>query len=72
MSQFNFKIATTLIVTNNNQNGQKQSHTRGNQKIFIIRIVTCNITAKKTKISEGYLVTENVKSLSNSVTKFCD
>jgi len=27
---------------------------------------------KKTKISEGYLVRENVKSLSNSVTKFCD
>jgi len=30
------------------------------------------ITTKKTKISEGYLVRENVKSLSNSVTKFCD
>jgi len=29
-------------------------------------------TTKKTKISEGYLVRENVKSLSNSVTKFCD
>jgi len=28
--------------------------------------------AKKTKISEGYLVRENVKFLSNSVTKFCD
>ena len=31
-----------------------------------------NTTTKKTKISEGYLVRENVKSLSNSVTKFCD
>ena len=30
------------------------------------------VTTKKTKISEGYLVRENVKSLSNSVTKFCD
>jgi len=30
------------------------------------------LTTKKTKISEGYLVRENVKSLSNSVTKFCD
>jgi len=29
-------------------------------------------TAKKIKISEGYLVRENVKSLSNSVTKFYD
>jgi len=29
-------------------------------------------TTKITKISEGYLVRENVKSLSNSVTKFCD
>jgi len=29
-------------------------------------------TTKKTKISEGYLVRENVKSLSNSVTKFYD
>ena len=29
-------------------------------------------TTKKTKISEGYLARENVKSLSNSVTKFCD
>jgi len=29
-------------------------------------------TTKKIKISEGYLVRENVKSLSNSVTKFCD
>jgi len=29
-------------------------------------------TTKKTKISEGYLVRENVKSFSNSVTKFCD
>jgi len=29
-------------------------------------------TTKKTKIREGYLVRENVKSLSNSVTKFCD
>ena len=29
-------------------------------------------TTKKTKISEGYLVREDVKSLSNSVTKFCD
>jgi len=29
-------------------------------------------TTKKTKISEGYLVRENVKSLSNSVAKFCD
>ena len=29
-------------------------------------------TTTKTKISEGYLVRENVKSLSNSVTKFCD
>ena len=29
-------------------------------------------TTKKTKISEGYLVRENVKSLSNFVTKFCD
>jgi len=29
-------------------------------------------TTKKTKISEGYLVRENVKSLSNSVTNFCD
>jgi len=32
----------------------------------------CNSHFKKTKISEGYLVRENVKSLSNSVTKFCD
>jgi len=31
-----------------------------------------HITTKKTKISEGYLVRENVKFLSNSVTKFCD
>ena len=31
-----------------------------------------NNTTKKTKISEGYLVRENVKSLSNSVTKFCE
>jgi len=31
-----------------------------------------SITTKKTKISEVYLVRENVKSLSNSVTKFCD
>jgi len=31
-----------------------------------------NITTKKTKISEGYLVRENVKFLSNSVTKFCN
>jgi len=31
-----------------------------------------DFTIKKTKISEGYLVRENVKSLSNSVTKFCD
>jgi len=30
------------------------------------------VTTKKTKISEGYLVRKNVKSLSNSVTKFCD
>jgi len=30
------------------------------------------ITTKKTKISEGNLVRENVESLSNSVTKFCD
>jgi len=30
------------------------------------------ITTKKTKISEGSLVRENVKSLSNSVTKFCN
>jgi len=29
-------------------------------------------TTKKTKLSEGYLVRENMKSLSNSVTKFCD
>jgi len=29
-------------------------------------------TTKKTKISEGYLVRENVKSLSNSVIKVCD
>jgi len=29
-------------------------------------------TTKKTKISEGNLVRENMKSLSNSVTKFCD
>ena len=29
-------------------------------------------TTKKTKISEGYLMRENVKSLSNSVTKFYD
>jgi len=29
-------------------------------------------TTKKTKISEGYLVRENVKSFSNSVTKFYD
>jgi len=29
-------------------------------------------TTKKTKISEENLVRENVKSLSNSVTKFCD
>jgi len=29
-------------------------------------------TLKKTKISEGNLVRENMKSLSNSVTKFCD
>jgi len=29
-------------------------------------------TTKKTKISEGYLVRENVESLSNSVTKICD
>jgi len=29
-------------------------------------------TTNKTKISERYLVRENVKSLSNSVTKFCD
>jgi len=29
-------------------------------------------TTKKAKISKGYLVRENVKSLSNSVTKFCD
>ena len=30
------------------------------------------LTTKKTKISEGILVRENVKFLSNSVTKFCD
>ncbi|AES68911.1 hypothetical protein MTR_3g018960 [Medicago truncatula] len=30
------------------------------------------ITTKKTKFSEGNIVRENVKSLSNSVTKFCD
>jgi len=30
------------------------------------------ITAKKTKISEGNLAKENMKSLSNFVTKFCD
>jgi len=36
-------------------------------------LVDCGVvTTKKTKISEGYLVRENVKSLSNSVTKFCD
>jgi len=29
-------------------------------------------TTEITKISEGYLVRKNVKSLSNSVTKFCD
>jgi hypothetical protein len=29
-------------------------------------------TTKKAEISEGNLVRENVKSLSNSVTKFCD
>jgi len=29
-------------------------------------------TTKKTKISEENLVRENVKSLSNSITKFCD
>jgi len=34
--------------------------------------VTTTNTTKKTKISEGYLVRENVKSLSNSVTKFFD
>jgi len=36
------------------------------------KIILTNATTKKTKISEGYLVRENVKSLSNSVTKFCD
>jgi len=35
-------------------------------------VTLCAYTTKKTKISEGYLVRENVKSLSNSVTKFCD
>jgi len=41
----------------------------------VIAIVALKLkqgTTKKTKISEGYLVRENVKSLSNSVTKFCD
>jgi len=37
---------------------------------FFLSYSSC--TTKKTKISEGYLVRENVKSLSNSVTKFCD
>ncbi|KEH16354.1 hypothetical protein MTR_0219s0100 [Medicago truncatula] len=37
-----------------------------------VRFMFRNITTKKTKISEGYLVRENMKSLSNSVTKFCD
>ena len=37
-----------------------------------LTIQSMNCTTKKTKISEGYLVRENVKSLSNSVTKFCD
>jgi hypothetical protein len=33
---------------------------------------TVQVTTKKTKISEENLVRENMKSLSNSVTKFCD
>jgi len=43
-------------------------------KVFIINFnfIFKNNTTKKTKISEGNLVRENVKSLSNSVTKFCD
>jgi len=39
---------------------------------FLLRMLMDIFTTKKTKISEGYLVRENVKSLSNSVTKFCD
>jgi len=42
----------------------------------MVAVVHCCLinpsTTKKAKISEGYLVRENVKSLSNSVTKFCD
>jgi len=41
-------------------------------KYVLVLYFISNITTKKTKISEGSLVRENVKSLSNSVTKFCD
>ena len=46
--------------------------------VIFVSIFLCSViisllyTTKKTKISEGYLVRENVKSLSHSVIKFCD
>jgi len=45
-----------------------------NQRLVIKLIFLSfgKFTTKKTKISDGYLVRENVKSLFNSVTKFCD
>jgi len=43
-----------------------------NIKVKFTHRTTTPYTTKKTKISEGNLVRENVKSLSNSVTKFCD
>ena len=41
-------------------------------RFLLFIIITINSTTKKAKISEGNLERENVKSLSNSVTKFYD
>jgi len=44
----------------------------GNLLLSTFYYSICRVTAKKIKNREGYLVRENVKSLSNSVIKFCD
>jgi len=47
-------------------------HVRNNRTEKDVWLVTRTHTTKKIKISEGYLVRENVKSFSNFVTKFYD
>jgi len=56
---------TAMKIGNGNSSLQHNQYCNHNGTVS-------TLTTKKTKISEGYLVRENVKSLSNFVTKFCD